>query len=389
MLINSLRELSIYVHIPFCIKKCNYCDFVSVPFNVETADSYVEALCREIAALERKYNLNRKHYIPKTVYFGGGTPSILNIACAGKIFDALEKFFNIELSEFDGEFTLECNPCTITEDKLDYYKQRGVNRLSLGLQSASDTELAMLGRSHNRETFVRAFEMARAAGFGNINIDVMTAIPGQTMSSLHKTLEFICDLKPEHISAYSLILEENTRFYDMVNAGILKLADEETERKMYSETVNFLESYGYMRYEISNFAKDGLESRHNSGYWSGREYVGVGVNASSMVSNVRYKNIASLSEYINAASCIDAFEERNALSREDRMEEFMFLGLRMSKGVSKDDFSRKFQADMEEIYGNVIKKLITEGLILDRNNRISLTNRGIDYGNYVFSEFLL
>lgn len=418
---NDKKPLGIYVHIPFCVKKCLYCDFVSVPrvsrddgsFN-GLSDSYVGALLIEIDNYREKYRCRDTEYEVKTVYIGGGTPSVLAPVCIVKILEQIKESFVIDE---DAEITIEVNPGTVDINKLKAYREAGINRLSIGLQSANDNELKALGRIHDTDDFVKAYEEAVAAGFDNINVDIMTAIPYQTMDSLGNTLDTVTGLKqkPYHISAYSLIIEEGTPFYEIfekktnpegpvscrepspclhVRDGARKnvpvLPDEETERAMYHFTVDYLKKHGYERYEISNFAKPGHESRHNTAYWKRRDYIGFGTAASSLVNDIRYKNTVNIETYIPDPLTRDSLEEEILLSREDEMSEFMFLGLRMSEGVKEEDFKREFMTGIMDVYGAEIKHLIKDGLLAyeEAADRYYLTEEGIDYGNYVFSRFV-
>ena len=300
----------------------------------------------------------------------------------------------------DAEITMEVNPGTVSEKALSRYREAGVNRLSIGLQSADDKELASIGRIHTWEQFLETYTEARKADFRNINVDIMSALPGQTLSRYRNTLEKVLSLEPapEHISAYSLILEEGTHLYDLYEKGMLEIPDEDTDRLMYQETKELLARRGYRRYEISNYAKEGCECRHNRGYWTRENYAGFGLGAASLVENVRFKNGTDLQAYLaNSSGCR---EDVRQLSREEQMEEFMFLGLRMTEGVDEGLFRRLFGCGMEEVYGEVIGKNIRDGLLrMDCDfegkeehaalRRLSLTEKGLDVSNYVMAQFLL
>ena len=350
-------------------------------------DDYIRALAGEIKERRSRYDFDTLLFCPETIYIGGGTPSCVD---ADKICGILECVFR----EFDitdpgrMEITIEVNPGTVTQEKLRAYREYGINRLSIGLQSANDNELKALGRIHSFGDFLRTYEEARKSGFENINVDLMTAIPQQTPDSLMHSVDTVVSLKPEHISAYSLIIEEGTPFYEKYGTDEGRPVDEDTERLMYHETVNRLAEYGYNRYEISNFAIRGRESRHNSSYWKRKDYFGFGLGASSFVGNVRYRNTSEFDSYVNQSPAMIPFEEKIRLTREDGMEEFMFLGLRMSEGVSEDDFEREFGVSLLSQYGTVIKKFTDEGMLYRADGRIMLTERGIDYGNHVFAAFL-
>ena len=385
------KELELYVHIPFCARKCAYCDFLSGPTDEETRKAYVRALETEIRGKKEEY----KEYCVSTVFVGGGTPSILDGDDTARIFAALYESFRIR---DDAEITMEVNPGTVTEEKLAVWKEVGVNRLSIGLQSADDRELRLLGRIHTYKEFLETYEQARRAGFQNINIDLISAIPGQTVHSWETTLTKTADLGPEHISAYSLIVEEGTPFYDRYghqnNDGNAwpPLPDEDEERRIYKRTKSFLEERGYRRYEISNYARPGYECRHNLGYWDRKEYLGLGLGASSLVNSRRFHNTADIDIYMKAfrteRSDINIYEDVEKLSIQDCMEEFMFLGLRKTDGISRTDFAHAFHSDINEIYGLQLKKLEKEGLILLNGERILLTERGTDVSNLVFVEFM-
>ncbi|MDE7326009.1 MAG: radical SAM family heme chaperone HemW [Lachnospiraceae bacterium] len=391
------KKLAVYVHIPFCAKKCGYCDFLSAPATGQVREAYIRALRQEISAFAERNRKALLDYYVCSVFFGGGTPSLLFEGVLGGILGLLrEKLIFRE----DAEITVECNPNTLTTKKLSSYQRDGVNRLSIGLQSADNRELALLGRIHTFEDFLLSYRMAREAGFSNINIDIMAALPGQTMDSYAKTLGTVVKLKPEHISAYSLIIEEGTPFYERYGErdfGGLDgkpsdecLPDEETERAMYQLTGEILGEAGYSRYEISNYAREGKECRHNICYWNRTQYLGFGLGAASFFDGCRYCNVGDLTSYMEMAACgKPVCKKITRLSKKDSMEEFMFLGLRMMCGVSESDFSRQFGMGLFEVYGEVLKKHVSLGLIKVRDGRVSLTERGIDVSNAVFCDFLL
>ena len=381
-----MRPLGIYLHVPFCVRKCGYCDFLSMPSGKEGMDDYIYALIEEIRGYEEKYKCSGSRYAVKSVYFGGGTPSLLSPDAVGRVMDSLHETFTFS-DEKDMEITLESNPGTLTDASLTGYLNCGINRLSIGLQSANDNELRTLGRIHDSADFFKAYDMARDAGFENINVDIMTAIPGQTKESLKSTLKAVTGLGCTHISAYSLILEEGTPFYEKYSAG-KGLPDEDEEREMYHFTVSYLERRGYLRYEISNFSLPDYESRHNTAYWKRDDYIGFGLGASSLINDVRYKNTVNMKDYVGYPLSRDIFSEQISLSVRDRMAEYMFLGLRMSSGVSEEGFNREFKTEIEGIYKNELDVLKRDGLILRDGGRIKLTEEGIDHGNYVFSRFL-
>lgn len=378
------KELELYLHIPFCVSKCKYCDFLSAPSGEEQRQIYVERLCRRIRYWSDV--IHNYGYEIVSIFVGGGTPSILTEAQITQVFEAVHESFPIRE---DAEITLEMNPGTDVKDKLPVYCELGINRLSMGLQSADNEELKCLGRIHTYEDFRQVYQWAREAGFTNINVDLMSAIPGQTMESYEDTLRKVADLEPEHISAYSLIIEEGTPFYERYGEGrhAEELPDEDIERQMYVRTGEILEDYGYHRYEISNYAKDGYECRHNLGYWDRKEYLGLGAGASSLMDHIRWKEPDHIGP--STGLVLEEREDFTRLRRKDEMEEFMFLGLRKINGVSEYDFYKSFRVSMDEIYKESIENLIKEGLLVREEDRIRLTDRGIDLSNYALSQFLL
>lgn len=378
------KELELYLHIPFCVSKCKYCDFLSAPSGEEQRQIYVERLCRRIRYWSDV--IHNYGYEIVSIFVGGGTPSILTEAQITQVFEAVHESFPIME---DAEITLEMNPGTDVKDKLPVYRELGINRLSMGLQSADNEELKCLGRIHTYEDFRQVYQWAREAGFTNINVDLMSAIPGQTLESYEDTLRKVADLEPEHISAYSLIIEEGTPFYERYGEGrhAEELPDEDIERQMYVRTGEILEDYGYHRYEISNYAKDGYECRHNLGYWDRKEYLGLGAGASSLMDHIRWKEPDHIGP--STGLVLEEREDFTRLRRKDEMEEFMFLGLRKINGVSEYDFYKSFRVSMDEIYKESIENLIKEGLLVREEDRIRLTDRGIDLSNYALSQFLL
>ncbi|MCR5153964.1 MAG: radical SAM family heme chaperone HemW [Lachnospiraceae bacterium] len=379
------RPLGIYVHIPFCVKKCGYCDFLSAPGTPEEEERYITALCKEI----RDMGQYTSDYLVKTIYFGGGTPSVLETPLTEKVMETIRQTFTLDEN---AEITIEVNPGTITREKLYKYKEFGFNRLSMGIQSADDAELKKIGRIHTFKETVDGFNIAREVGFNNISVDVISALPGQTESSYANTLNEIVKLGPDHISSYSLILEEGTPFYEKyAENGPFKdeIPGEETDRKMYAYTKEFLKSKGYERYEISNYAKPGFESRHNSSYWTGTEYLGFGLGASSLFTNARYHNVENMEEYITKALAgEDTRADIERLVEAEQMEEYMILGLRMMKGISKEAFKARFGKPIEVVYGDKLAKLKRDGLITNEGDTVALTDLGIDVSNRVFVEFV-
>lgn len=410
-----MKELELYLHIPFCERKCAYCDFLSAPADLPVRISYIKKLQEEIAYYGAQYG----EYQVSSIFFGGGTPTILEGYQLAAILETVKEHFNITT---DAEITVECNPGTLTAGKAEKLVQAGFNRLSMGLQSADDRELQLLGRIHNFAQFLESYDLARKAGFRNINVDLMSALPGQTLKSWQDTLQKVTALRPEHISAYSLIIEEGTPFYERFaederireEGGHPRLLPEEdVERQMYELTETFLHTKGYERYEISNYAKPGYECRHNCGYWTRKDYLGLGLGASSLVEHQRFQNTSDLKTYLeqeyspqcegqheHIAETIQLQEEIGltqtghhihieTLDKKSEMEEFMFLGLRLMAGISRQQFEKKFQVTLNSVYGEVLRKLKGEQLIEEVAGYVRLTEHGIDVSNYVLAEFLL
>ncbi len=382
------KSLGIYIHIPFCVQKCLYCDFVSGHASFEVKKDYVNCLLKEIEMRAKKLS---GEYIVDTIFIGGGTPSVLDAEYIKLVLCKLKEQFEISK---DCECSIEVNPGTVNSNKLEAYRNAGINRLSIGLQSCNDNELKALGRIHDYDTFEDTYRRARKAGFENINIDLMSSIPEQTEESFCDSLNRITELKPEHISVYSLIVEEGTPFYEMD----LNLPDEDTERQIYYKTGQILKEYGYEQYEISNYAQPGKECRHNIRYWRCDEYIGFGVAAASFLNGVRWKNTEDTNQYIKYMQDEKAVTnmqdedmccEKEILTSEDMYSEFMFMGLRMNCGVSKAEFQKRFGIALEEKYGAVIEKHIQNGLLQNEKNYIRLTEKGRDVSNYVMADFLL
>ena len=409
----NLQYLSIYVHIPFCVRKCNYCDFLSFNAKSEVVDRYFEALKREVELTASK------NAVVRSIFFGGGTPSFVD---ADKICDVLRDIKSSFAISEDAEISIEVNPASVMFEKLCAYRKAGFNRISIGAQSLNDEELKVLGRAHDSKMFFETFENARRAGFDNINVDVMSALPGQSLESYLATLGKVIELRPEHISAYSLILEEGTPFYEMD----LDIPDEDTDRAMYHETKRILAEAGYHRYEISNYGLDGRECYHNKVYWRRGNYLGLGIGAASMIDNKRWSNTRDIERYVGIlldGACADMeaeiysnaeadlFDKDNdmlpgqdnvgtlseirenieELSLQSQMEEFMFLGLRLVEGVSIAEFRRLFGKDIQEVYGEVIDKYIKLGMMeySEQDSFLCLTDSGLDVSNTVMAEFLL
>lgn len=425
-----MKSISIYIHIPFCVKKCQYCDFLSAPADSRAQEVYLRTLKQEIREQAARY----REYEVQTVFIGGGTPTA--VPCEN-LCEVLKTVFTCYRVNPQAEISMEANPGTVTKETLLSYRKAGINRISIGLQSADDVELKLLGRIHTYRDFQQTYRWAQEAGFTNINLDIMSALPGQSVENYKKTLETVLSLKPQHISAYSLIVEEGTPFYEKYGQESEKLQatgekqpdlpSEEEEREMYALTEKLLAAAGYHRYEISNYALPGRECRHNLVYWKRGNYVGFGLGAASMVENVRFENIREIQEYLaEYAGMPDAepvfaevaqgdkqalsneqefslredthFENEqelsirenvHPLSPQEQMEETMFLGLRLTEGVSKAEFHRQFGVSMEQIYGEVIRKNTAKGLLIDEAGYVCLTREGMDLSNYVMAQFLL
>lgn len=384
--VNRKKELSLYIHIPFCVKKCDYCDFLSDTGDRKTKDAYVNALIEEI----KGYKDIGQEYIVKHIFFGGGTPSAIEGEQIYRIMETIKEIFTIastDKSNLVPEISLEMNPGIISKEKLQWYKKAGINRLSIGLQSCDNKELKLLGRIHSYEEFLENYKLARELGFDNINIDLMSALPGQNLDGWMNNLDLITKLDPEHISCYSLIIEEGTPFYERYHD---MEENDELDRLLYSKTREFLKEKGYLQYEISNYSKENHECKQNLTYWTLGDYLGMGLGSSSLINNVRFHNESDLEEYME---CIykkkDIRREITPLTIKQKMEEFMFLGLRLTKGIGKDEFYQIFQKDIDDVYGDVIKLSIEEGLLTDEDNRIYLTTKGMDLSNIVMVRFLL
>lgn len=381
-------DFGIYLHIPFCAAKCRYCDFLSAPASEETKEDYVRVLLQEIKEKAPAYQ-NRT---VTSVFFGGGTPSTLKAGGIADLMDQIRAHFQVSA---DAEITIECNPGTLTREKLAIYKGCGISRLSMGVQSADNAALKLLGRIHTYEDFLESFELARKTGFKNINLDIISGLPMQKEGDYEKSLKKLLRLRPEHLSVYSLLIEEGTDFYRMYgeDAKIREqggepklLPSEETERNIVHRTAALLAESGYHQYEISNFARNGKESRHNLGYWRRNEYLGLGLGAASLIENRRFHNTRELEDYLKYDF---SPQDEEVIDKKGQMEETMFLGLREIRGVEKAEFYRRFGVVMRNVYGKVIDEMASDGLLLETEKNVRLSERGLDVANYVMAAFLL
>lgn len=381
MMITDLTKSELYIHIPFCVKKCLYCDFLSFPADEKTKERYIEALCDELLYIGSE----RCDKPLRSVFIGGGTPSVLPAEHMVRVMNVVKERFTLE---DDAEITIECNPGTLDEEKLTAYRACGINRLSIGLQSSHESELKSLGRIHNYEDFVRSIRMAEKAGFDNINVDLMSGLPGQSESSFEETLRKVCTLSGsiKHISAYSLIIEEETPFGQMYEDGRLDLPDEDADREMYHMTSRILKEYGFERYEISNYARKGYECRHNMGYWTGVEYYAAGLDAASYYGHCRYTDTPDMEEYLKDPLAGPVLIEK--LDQQGLMSEYMILGLRLICGVSVSEFEKRFKTGIFDVYGREIDRFVSDGLLEHCEDRIKLSEKGLDLANFVMRAFI-
>ena len=370
-----MKELGIYIHIPFCVKKCDYCDFISYCNKNDLIKRYVEKLREEISN-----NLKSQEYNIKTIYIGGGTPSSIDSKYIVDILNTIKESYNLDKVEI----TIEVNPRTITEQKLIDYRNAGINRISIGLQETNDELLKQIGRIHTYEQFLETYKLVRKVGFDNINVDLMIGLPNQSIENIKQSLEKITKLNPEHISVYSLILEEGTKLYERYQNKEVELPDEELERNMYWYVKNTLENNKYHHYEISNFAKQGYESKHNLSCWNQEEYIGFGAAAHSYVNGIRYSNTTDIDEYIKGNDKIIHEEQ----TKQDIQKEYMLLGLRKTEGVSIQKFKNKFGENPIFLFRIQLNKLVEENLITIDGDCIKLTNKGLDLANIVWEEFV-
>ena len=381
-----MQALELYIHIPFCVRKCYYCDFLSGVSDENRREEYVKALLTEIRMCAGEC----EKYTVTSIFIGGGTPSLMQGARIERILEEIRRGYVLDKGV---EITIEMNPGTVDEEKLAAYKRAGINRLSIGLQSAENEELKKIGRIHTWEQFLHTWQLVRNMGFQNVNVDIMSALPGQSVAGYERTLQRVLSLPdpPEHISAYSLIVEEGTDFYRWQKEGKLDLPGEDEDRQMYHLTKKLLAEKGYERYEISNYAKPGFACTHNCGYWKRAEYLGLGLGAASLLKNVRFHNTESLEKYLaNPCGCR---EDVHVLTDGEQIEETLFLGLRLTMGISEKEFVGCFSRTLDEIYGDVIEKNIQNGLLRwtkqGEDRWLSLTEKGLDVSNYVMAQFLL
>lgn len=379
-----MKKIGIYVHIPFCKRKCFYCDFCSYANKTSLQERYVQALTKEITHRSKKND----NYKIDTIYIGGGTPSLIDSKFIKEILDCIKTNYNV--CE-DAEITIEINPGTVDENKIKSYKEDGVNRVSIGLQSCDDKLLEEIGRIHTYQDFENVYKMVNEVGINNINVDLMIGLPTQTIEDIEKTLDKIIEKNPNHISVYSLIIESGTVMERLIGENKLTLPDDETERKMYWLVKEKLEKNGYKQYEISNFAKEGFESKHNSNCWNQQEYLGFGIAAHSYIDNIRFSNISNLEKYIENIE-ENKFDNNSIIQEKQdsnsKMNEYMILGLRKIDGINYNEFYKKFKMHCQEVYKNEIEKLTKEGLITESKNGIKLSKKGLDLANVVWLEFV-
>lgn len=373
--------MELYLHMPFCVRKCAYCDFLSFQTDQATQNRYAKRLMEDIDVMGEKYGDTPVD----TIFIGGGTPSVPDSALIVGIMERVRKAFHVVE---DAEISMEANPGTVTREKLTDYRRSGINRLSFGLQSANDRELKLLGRIHTWAEFLESFHLARECGFTNINIDLMSALPGQTRESWKDTLKRVTDLNPEHISAYSLIIEDGTPFGEKYGSeeGRKLLPDEDSEREMYHETKRFLRDCGYERYEISNYAKPGRACRHNIGYWTGLPYLGLGLGASSYMDGCRFAVNSDMKQYLEEKPGM--FTDVEKLTKKDMEEEFFYVGLRMTAGVSLPEFERRFGVSAKDVYPGLMEMFVEEKAAVFQGDRFVLTDYGLDVSNYIMARFL-
>lgn len=371
-----------YLHIPFCHHICHYCDFNKVFFDNQPVDDYLKAMEQEMKNTVEKHGQNRL----KSIFVGGGTPTALTESQLDQFLEMTRKHLCLE---GNGEFTFEANPNELTEKKLQLLQEYGVNRLSIGVQTFNDELLKGIGRVHTKKEAVKTIQRAREIGFQNLSLDLMYSLPGQTMEDFSDTLQQAFELDIDHMSAYSLIIEPKTVFYNLMRRGKLNVPPQETEAKMYDELMIQMEKYGFHQYEISNFAKKGFESRHNLTYWNNEEYYGIGAGAHGYVQGVRRANIGPINKYIDAVSQSGfAYMEEHEVTKTEMMEEEMFLGLRKTEGVYKAVFKQKYGAELKDVFGEQVHEQMEKSLLAENEERVYLTRQGRFLGNEVFQAFI-
>lgn len=387
------KNVGLYIHIPFCKQKCQYCDFKSYAGKEKFIDTYIKWLEFELKGVGEGNRLDYENNLDdlavvKSIYIGGGTPSFIDGKYIEEILSIANEYYTVD---DNAEITIEVNPGTVDKDKFETYLRSGINRISIGLQSTHNRLLKELGRIHTYQDFLNTYNLARNVGFKNINVDLMLGLPNQSLQDLEESLKEIIKLNPEHISVYSLIIEEGTLFYKKLEMNEIVLPDDELERKMYWVTKKELENAGYIHYEISNFAKPGFESKHNLSCWNQEEYIGIGVAAHSYTNDVRYSNIDSIEEYIKnyeEDNETDNFVFHEKQTKISKMKEFMMLGLRKIQGIRIQDFKNKFGENPIYLYRKELEKLVNEELLEIDGDIIKLTNKGIDLANLVWEEFV-
>ena len=377
------KEIGMYIHIPFCKQKCNYCDFCSYSDKTQWIVRYIQWLNVEIEEVGKQ-----NPFLVKTIYIGGGTPSFIDSKFIVQLLHTIQ--INYEVSD-QAEITIEVNPGTVDHSKLEDYLNCGINRLSIGLQSTYDGLLKQIGRIHTYQEFLDTYYAARQVGFTNINVDLMLGLPNQTLQEIENSVEEVIGLEPEHISIYSLIVEEGTKLEKQLQEKEIELPEEELERIMYWKVKNLLEKQGYIHYEISNFAKSGYESQHNLDCWNQKEYIGFGVAAHSYTDGVRYSNVEKVEEYVqnyekNRQENNFIFHEKQ--DKEAMQKEYMMLGLRKIQGVSVQEFKNKFIENPIFLYHSELEKLVEEDLLEVDGDYIRLTPKGFDFANLVWEEFV-
>ena len=378
-----MNTIALYIHIPFCQRKCYYCDFNSYSGKQHLIRDYIEALKKEI----KMYKSILDSCKIDTIFFGGGTPSILEGDQIAVIMDTIKEYYDVKNN---AEISIEANPGTLGHDKLTKYYDSGINRISIGLQAFQNVLLKTLGRIHSFEDYLKSLEEAREIGFSNINTDLMFSLPGQSKEDLGECLERIVSLNIPHISAYDLIIEEGTPFSNWVKNKTIVLPDEEIQLEMYHNIVRYLEEKNYIHYEISNFAKPGFQCKHNMIYWNNGAYIGLGAGSHSHFNKKRFNNVNEIEKYISLVeNGKTPVENKIDVSDKDEISETMFLGLRLMEGVSVKKFIERFNVSPFRIYGKQIKKFSAQGLLEYDKANIRLTRRGIDLSNVVFREMLL